>query len=390
MNKRKILFIIPTLCQGGLEHSLITALNLLDKDEYEISLLVLEKKLTLLPLVPDDIEVLVNNDNSHYFRKPKAILLQMKKSIYNAFGYKKPAKEADNKLTAYIHQQRMKYPAQDIVGNRKFDIVIAYAVGKSMETALYVKANKYFVFFHSSLDLHHDLLVSLFPRFDRIVAVNDGVKKMLIENYSDISQKVFVLYNYVDYKQIVDLSKDPIEKTIEQGRIILSTCGRISKEKGFDLAVKAAYALKRQGISFYWLFIGDGDERKKIEHLINEYDLNDYITITGYQDNPYPYMKIASIYVQPSYEEAQPLVLLEAMVLGKPIVSTKTVGGVIILNNGEKGVLTDFSGESLAAGILSLIKDQTKLHSFENLYSLEDNIVEKEEYIEKWNYLLSQ
>ena len=118
--------------------------------------------------------------------------------------------------------------------------------------------------------------------------------------------------------------------------------------------------------------------------------MNGYIEITGYKDNPYPYMAAADIYVQPSYEEAQPLVLLEAMVLGKPIVSTKTVGGKTILKDGEKGVLTDFSGQAISKGIIFLINNPDVRHSYENLYTLEDNEKEKQIYIEKMNQLLLQ
>ena len=78
------------------------------------------------------------------------------------------------------------------------------------------------------------------------------------------------------------------------------------------------------------------------------------------------------------------------MVLGKSIVSTKTVGGKTILEDGEKGVLTDFNGQAIANGIMTLINSPDVRHSFENIYTLEDNKKEKKIYIEKINQLLSQ
>ena len=100
-------------------------------------------------------------------------------------------------------------------------------------------------------------------------------------------------------------------------------------------------------------------------------------------------MAAADIYVQPSYEEAFGLTIKEAEILGKPVVSTRTVGGTALLESGEKGVLTDFSGQDVAKGILSLINNPDKRHSFENLYTLEDNEKEKQIYIDKLNQLLS-
>ena len=84
------------------------------------------------------------------------------------------------------------------------------------------------------------------------------------------------------------------------------------------------------------------------------------------------------------------MVLLEAMILGKPIVSTNTVGGRTILENGKKGVLTDFSAESLADGILSLINAPEKRAAFSNLYTPEDDRRNRAVYAEKWNALLSE
>ena len=389
MKKRKILFIIPTLCQGGLEHSLITALKLLDKSNYQITLLVMQQVLDLLPLVPTEVEVLIDKESPHYFRKPKAIWLNSVSKISGRIGKQSTQEKYSEQLKRYIHQQRAIHPAKDIVGKRDFDVVVSYAVGMCTETALYVKVKKRIVFFHSSLDVHHDLMTQLFPKFDTIVAVNDGVREMLCNSYTGISDKTFVIYNYVDAIKIIDKSKESINLEIHNSDYIIATCGRISKEKGFDLAVEAADYLKNQGIKFHWFFIGDGADRNKIEQTINEKGLNQYIEITGYKDNPYPYMAAADIYVQPSYEEAQPLVLLEAMVLGKPIVSTKTVGGNTILKGGEKGILTDFSGQAIAKGIMTLINNPDVYHSFENLYTFEDNKKEKQIYIDKLNQLLS-
>ena len=155
-----------------------------------------------------------------------------------------------------------------------------------------------------------------------------------------------------------------------------------------DIAVKTAYILKKQGVNFTWYFVGDGVERIKLEKLIDQYQLCDNIVITGYVDNPYPYIKLCDIYIQTSYEEAQPLAVLEAMVLGKAVVSTKTVGGKYILENGKKGVLTDMNSESMAEGILSLVNDVDRRKSFENTYTLEDNLREKEVYVRKINELL--
>ena len=387
--KKKILFITPSLCQGGLEHSLVTMLKLLDENKYEMYLYTYSDDLSLLPLIPDYVTVKNDLLNKHYNRNIKALFLLLAEKALKILKTKKSAVYAE-KRKVFIHDQRINQ-IKKAFPNCVFDVVIANSIGKTTEMAAVVKAKKRYVFFHSSLDLHHELLVQLFPEFDKIVAVNQGVKDMLCSSYNDIEEKVYVIENYIDAEKIIRKSEKqiPEDSFSKYSNVIIGTCGRISKEKGFDLAVNAAEYLKNQNVSFHWLFIGDGSERQTIECTIKEKGLSNYITITGYKDNPFPYMRKCVIYVQPSYEEAQPLVLLEAMALGKPIVSTKTVGGKIILQEGQKGVLTDFTGESLAEGILSLIINPKKLHSFENLYTLEENEKEKQIYIKKINELLS-
>lgn len=387
MSKKKVLFITPSLCQGGLEHSLITMLNILDKSKYDITLFTYREDLSLLGLVPEEVKVVNDTEKPHYYRRPKAVFYKAIGTISNKLSLKNSYNKTTEKLNKYIRQQRVNRPARVIFKNQQFDIVISYAIGICTEMALSFKAKKYYTFFHSSLDLHHEMLEKLFPFFDGIVAVNDGVKEMLFQNYPHVRDKIRVLKNYVNAQNIIDKATEKVN--IKSSGTILCTCGRLSAEKGFDLAVESARVLKKIGIDFTWYFVGDGGERVRIEDLINQYSLNDNIVITGYINNPFSYMKACDIYIQPSYEEAQPLAVLEAMVLGKAIVSTKTVGGKYILENGNKGILTEISGESLAEGIMSLIENPELRHSFENQYTLEDNMKEKQIYIDKWNELLS-
>ena len=121
-----------------------------------------------------------------------------------------------------------------------------------------------------------------------------------------------------------------------------------------------------------------------------EYHLNGHIVITGFMQNPYPYIAGCDIYVQPSYEEAQPLAVMEAAVLGKAIVSTETVGGKTILENGGKGVLTPITAEGLAEGILRLADDPALRRSYEDRYTREDDLRAQQAFAAAWDRLLSE
>ena len=387
--KKKILFITPSLCHGGLERSLIMMLNLLDENKYEMYLYTYIQDLSLLSLVPSYVNVKNDSFDKHYNRNPKALILLIFEKFFGFIKVKSVSENLKRQRKEYVHQQKVSQP-KEFYGGIEFDVVVANSIGIATEMAACVNTKKRFVFFHSSVDLHHDMLVNLFPKFDKIIAVSQGVKDMLCESYNGIDDKLCVIENYIDADYVINKSKEVFDvfNCYSNEKLIFATCGRISSEKGFDLAVESAKNLKKNGVDFVWYFVGDGEERNSIEQMIVEYRLSDII-ITGFVDNPYPYIKNCDIYVQPSYHESYGLAIKEAVILGKPVVSTKTVGGKYILENGAKGVLTGFSGKSLADGIMSLIENPEKMQKLSNLYSLEDNQKEKIVYIEKWNELLS-
>ena len=389
--KKKILFINPSLRQGGVEHSLVTTLKLLDPDKYDITLYVYNDMTDLMPEVPEYVRVIVRPDNTKYFRKPYSVLKYLQFRIYGLSGDKKKAESARGKMYAFIHRKKTEYPHKELFSRDHFDVIVSYSLHIGTEMGLKIDADRRYVMMHSSdPEYHREIIEGALDKYDKIIAVSESVAGVYREAYPSLADRIITIPNYVDAERTLRLADAEAELPIpDDAEWIIATCGRISHEKGFDLAVDAAAILKNRGVSFRWLFIGDGADREKIEKAVSDGRLEKEIMITGFQSNPFPYMKAAMIYVQPSYEEAQPLVLLEAMILGTPIVSTKTVGGRHILEDGKKGVLADFTAVSLAEGILSLTGSPEKRDAFSNLYSPDDNMRERQGYINRWESLLS-
>ena len=385
MNKKRILFITPSLCQGGLEHSLITMLKLLDENKYDMYLYTYGEDLSLLPLVPKYVQVKNDLLNKHYQRNPKAISLWIKEMFFKKVGAKEKAKLYFDQRQRYKHKQKVNQINKSYA-HYSFDVVVANSIGMTSEMAACVKASKRYAFFRSSVDLHHELNVELFPLFDGIIAVSQGVKDMLCSSYKDVENKVYVLENYVDAEQIISKANEFIPEEIveKKDKTIISTCGRFSQEKGFDLAVESARELKTQGYDFLWFFIGDGAQRESLEHLIETYNLKNDIIITGYKENPFPYIKCCDIYVQPSYHESYGRTIKEAVILGKPVVSTDTVGGHTVLEEGKYGEIVSFDPKDIAKGIrVAEIEHYPK-------YSIDFNIIEKRNFVYELESILSK
>ncbi len=384
MDKKKILFITPSLCQGGIEHSQIIMLQLLDKARYDMTLFLYRDDVTLLPMVPKEVTVIMNNDKSHYFRRPKAVLLSIMAKVYGWLGFGKKHSEYSESLREYIHDQKTRQPAKDYFHDTSFDVVVSNAIGICTEMALHVNARRHIVWYRASVDMHHDMLKRVFPLYDAIIAVSAGVKEMLCRAYPEMENNITVIEDFVDGQAVIEKSK--LESVFPakhfKGKMICS-CGRFTAEKGFDMAIEAARILQQRGMDFVWYFIGDGSDRAELEKKIDDLGLTEKIVITGFMDNPFPLMKQCDIYVQPSYEEAFGRTIKEALVLGKTVVSTATAGGKTILQNGKLGILTSIDANGLANGIL----DAAKLDICR--YTMEMNNQEKVDYISALEYMFS-
>ena len=390
--KKKILFINPSLRQGGVEHALITTLRTLAPDKYDITLFLYTDMTDLLPEVPEHVKVIVGTDNTKYFRTPYPAAMMLLYRGFSALGQKEKAEAARRRAYRHIHQKKITRPQRKFFSGQRFDVIVSYSLHIGTEMALQIPADRYVVVMHSSdPDYHREIIEHDLRRYDAIVGVSESIAALYQTHYPELAEKISYINNYIDGERILQKSKEKTNGFQKpEGTFLLATCGRISHEKGFDLAVAAADILKQREKPFLWLFIGDGAEREAIERSIRDKGLQDHVRITGFQSNPYPYMALCDCYVQPSYEEAQPLVLLEAMLLGRPIVSTKTVGGRHILQDGQKGALTDFTGETIADAIQDWMDHPEKMRAFANAAPLEENAEQKKRYTEAWDRLLGE
>lgn len=391
--KKKILFLTTQFNHGGVERSLVEVCKHLDPKKYDITLFLRNDKTELVYLLPDYVKVIINKDG-HYHRNLKAIYFHGIINVCKILKKHESKNKYEKKLKEYIELKKVENPAKRFFKNEHFDVVVSYTVHLCTEMAIRISADKHYVFFHSEeADFHSDITSRTFPLYDKIVAVGPGVEILLRDNFPQFNDKIIQLCNYIDADKIYKLAEekvDLIEETKKKNRLMLATSARMVTEKGYELAVGAAKILRDNNIDFEWYFLGDGSERENIDKLIQEYKLNDRVHVMGFQMNPYPYVSNCDIYVHPAYLEAQPLAIMEAIVLGKAIVSTDCLGGKAVLEGGKKGHLVAQNAQSIAEGILKFINEPDLKKSYENRYSLEDNIREKREYAENWDKLLSQ
>lgn len=117
--------------------------------------------------------------------------------------------------------------------------------------------------------------------------------------------------------------------------------GRLGEQKGQLILLQAAAALKQEGKAFELVLVGDGEMRALLEQAISEYGLHEHVTITGWQSGEQVREHILNsrALVLPSFAEGLPVVIMEALALRRPVISTYVAGIPELVAPGETGWL---------------------------------------------------
>lgn len=151
--------------------------------------------------------------------------------------------------------------------------------------------------------------------------------------------------------------------TVDPSETIRLVCvGRLSEEKGQLLLIKAAAALAKEGCKFELVLVGDGELRGRIEQMIADNNLANRVTITGWASASRVKKEIlgARALVLPSFSEGLPIVLIEAMVLGRPVLSTYVAGIPELVIDGKTGWLFPAGSEEDLSGAIRECLDAPK------------------------------
>ena len=124
---------------------------------------------------------------------------------------------------------------------------------------------------------------------------------------------------------------------------ILVSCGRLNQVKGWELIIDSFNILIQKNKNIKLFFIGDGEDRSKLEEKIKLYNLSDNVKIMGFQapNEVLKWTNIADVMLVGSYKEGWSISMLEALACGKPLVSTNVSGSKEMIKNGENGYIVD-------------------------------------------------
>lgn len=334
MNMTRVLFIITGLEGGGAEKALVNLLHAMDKQAYNISVLVIFGDKIGTDIVESaTYHTLFGNNHSMVYKIAKHLYLD----------WHIPA------LLKYL--TRRKVPDY-------YDVIVSFLEGDSLlyHSFVFDRAQRNISWVHTDLVENHwsarhfagEDEREAYSSLNGVVFVSEYAQKQFNRTFhlsAGIMQ--YICPNIINETEIVPKSQEMVTDVVKRTFIVCSV-GRLEEVKGYDMVIEAAQILKRRGIEVDFWIIGTGSQEKRLRALIQEGGVDDIVYLLGYKANPYPYMRMADIFLSSSRAEGLPLVFGEAMCLGKPIVATRTIGALTMLQNGEYGKIVDMSPSAIA------------------------------------------
>ena len=161
---------------------------------------------------------------------------------------------------------------------------------------------------------------------DEEVVVSSQLIDEQVQEYNSFKDKIKVVHNFVDKEKINKYLSEKNDIKLSKNTII--NVGRLSNQKGQKYLIKAFSKVIKKVPDAELIILGKGELEEELEFEIKKLHLEKNIKLLGYKTNPYIYMKQASCFVLSSFFEGMPNVVLEAMYLGLPIISTDCISGV--------------------------------------------------------------
>ncbi|MBX9888371.1 MAG: glycosyltransferase [Flavobacteriaceae bacterium] len=366
--KKKIVFVIPSLDAGGGEKSLVNLLNCLDFTLYDVDLILFKKQGIFLNSVPKEVTIIsIQGDYIHFtknvFRSILAFTIRLKIVL------------ALHRILFFLKSRRIKNSAQaeQYTWNnlsksiapfpKKYDQAIAFLEKSSIYlTVDKLNATSKIGWIHTnyaSSGMNSDFDTNYFSQLNALVTVSPECHANLVSVFPQFSGKIKTIYNIVSESiiQSLSLKTATTRKRFSSFENTIVTVARLSYEKGCDLAIDASRIMKEKNINFKWFIIGEGSERLILEKQIQKYQLEENVFLIGLKENPYPYMKQCTVYVQPSRYEGKSIAIEEAKILHKPIVVTDFSTAKDQIKSDVNGIIVDMNPDALATSIANLLVD---------------------------------
>lgn len=207
---------------------------------------------------------------------------------------------------------------------------------------------------------------TLLRKTDRVIGVGKDVRRALIENEGIPADRVDVIYNGIDLSRFQQSAPESTEKIrrnlgIDEDCFVACLVGRLNDLKDHSTAIRTAQRVAAVHPNFRMLFVGEGEERKKIVAEIKERKLEEIVTLLGTRHDIPDILHASDVNFLSSISEGIPLTLIEGMAASLPTVSTKVGGISEVVVEGETGLLAPAKDDEALAKLLLEVAGNSEL-----------------------------
>ncbi|MGM0939995.1 MAG: glycosyltransferase [Bacillota bacterium] len=363
--KKKIFIASFDMEVGGVERSLLSLLENLDYNTYHVDLMLYRQQGEFLKLVPHNVNILTEIPAYTTFRKsiPTVIKERHYQIGFSRIRAKLHAQINGFKLKAsepgyYQSQLMWKYtlPMLPTI-KEQYDVAISY-LWPHYFVAEKVEAHHKIAWIHtdySTVQVDKEMDYDMWATFDSIIAVSEACREAFLNVYKGLDVKV--VENMISPMFVRKMATKEVENPmLNDTRFKIVTVARLSHAKGIDMAIKALKQIIDSGYkNLAWYVVGYGGDEQMLYRLIANNHLQDHFFLLGKKVNPYPFMKAADLYVQPSRYEGKAVTVTEAQILAKPVLITNYPTAASQLKHNVDGCICALGIDGLVTGIKQLI-----------------------------------
>jgi len=337
---KKIIFVIPTLTKGGAERVVSLLSQEFERMGHKVKIVIFDNKIEYK--YGGELIDINAPASPNYFVK----LLRLFQRTFRL----KRIFEKENADYIFSFMESANFPS--------------VLTGKEVVVSIRITPNK-----------NYNWLQKIFIRFlyrfrnvKKIVVVSKGIEKTLNRNYK--LNNTITIHN-----PIIIENKYKIQENLSDYQPYILSAGRLEKPKNFEMLIKA-YSKTKASKEAKLLILGEGSERKKLEKLIRNLNLEGKVFLLGKKDNIKDYYLQSEIYVLSSKYEGFPMVLVEALSNKCACIATNCeTGGLLVENENE---------DALAKAIDRLYFDERLKNKFKNNAQKSIKHLKLEEIAKKW------
>lgn len=336
MSKVHILFIRPTLASGGADKVTITLLQQFDRSKYEVELCLMQASGVLIDKVPKDVKVTTIGVSSIWKTVP--FFVQLYKQNFDYLYATSSGISVPLLVAKWLSRGKIK----TVISERTS--FVRKKKGSAKDKLLFYLKKK------------------LIKQADIVTVVSQSIATELITHTNVDSKKIRLVYNPIVPNNLKELVHVSISTSLlGDGIPVILSIGRLEKVKNLDLLFDALPSLDTK--DFKVIILGEGSLQSHFAERIKRENLNDKVFLMGYQDNIYPYLNRADVFVLTSNFEGMPGALIQALATGTCCISTDCpTGPAELIDSGSNGLLIPKGDAKALAASIDRVLSQPELH----------------------------